>query len=134
MTKTNVLHTVRTLTSAEAHRRSAELRSDRPGASFHSDSTAHHAITPRHDPHELEKERFARLIADEINGMQAKDFDSLVIVAPSHILSVMKRTLHPLVLAKLLGEVDKDLVKTPNDKLWKHLEELMPTLNPRPQI
>ena len=41
----NVLHTTRRMTATSAHKRSSELRSDRPGASHQSDSTL---IMPSH--------------------------------------------------------------------------------------
>jgi len=57
--------------SFTAHKRSADLGSDRPGASFHSDSAAHHTLAPRHDPHTLEKETFAHAVAHRLNEAAA---------------------------------------------------------------
>jgi hypothetical protein len=49
------LHTRTVMDSSTSGRRSADLSSDRPGAAFHTGSTAHHAMTPRHDPHTMAK-------------------------------------------------------------------------------
>lgn len=127
---TNVLHTERLIDSTAAHKKSADLRSDHPGASFHSDATAHHALAPRHDPHELEKEKFARFIAQEINALPEESFDGLVIVAPAHCLNVILEALHASAQTKLIGTLHKDLMKTPDDELWPHLQEFIPSATP----
>ena len=120
----NALHDAATLDSLNAHKRSTMLGSDRPGASFHSDSTQHHAEAPRHDPHDLEKGKFAQLVADQLNaGANSGEFDELIIVAPSHALAAIRQHLNALAAAKIVGMLQKDLVKTPNDQLWPHVRE-----------
>jgi len=118
----NGLHSDASLDSFSAHQRSAELGSDRPGASFHSGSSVHHALAPRHDPHLLEKEKFARAVAAHLNDADVgKTFDELVIVAPPHTLNVIRGELRAETAAKLVGVLQKDLVKTPDDALWPHV-------------
>jgi protein required for attachment to host cells len=129
-TPANVLHTERRFDSATAHRQSSDLGSDHPGASYHSDATAHHALAPRHDPHELEKEKFARFVAKELNDLPAHSFDGLVIAAPVHCLNIILETLHPEVTGKLAGTVSKDLAKIPDHELWPHLQEFVPPAAP----
>lgn len=126
----NVLHTVRRFSAAEAHKRTSDLRSGRPGASFHSESTAHHALAPRHDPHELEKAEFVRFAATEINNMPEDEIDGLVIAAPAYALNIIEEALRPSVYAKLLGTLGKDLVKTPDDELWEHVKQYVPPATP----
>ena len=70
----NALHTQTYMNSPEAHLRSKDLGSGRPGATFHSDSTAHHAVAPRHDLHELAKGDFARDLAGRLNAAADKGF------------------------------------------------------------
>jgi len=131
----NVLHTERWIESTAAHKQSSELRSDHPGASFHSDSTAHHAMTPRHDPQELEAEKFAGHVAHELNVMQGDDsFDVLIIAAPAHTLSVIRRELNAETHAKLGGTLNKDLTKTPDSALWSHLQDFLPPPTPPRQV
>src|SRR5271166_3167037 len=87
----NALHSDAALDSVSAHKKSADLGSDHPGAAFHTGSTVHHALNPRHDPHELEKERFAHLVADRLNAATAGgEFDELVLVAPPHVLNAIR--------------------------------------------
>ena len=118
------LRTGRSIDSATAHQRSHELVSDRPGASFTSTSSARHAETPKHDPHELAKQDFCRFIAAEIGTLaDANEFDDVVLVAPAHRLNDIEAALAPPVVAMVVGRLAKDLVKTPDGELWTHLTE-----------
>lgn len=118
----NALQSETVIDSRAAHRRSAELRTDRPGASFHTGSTAHHAETPRKDPHVLETEHFAKLIANQLNNTVARgEVDEFVVVAPPHVLSAIRKNLDAAADAKIVGTLKKDLVKTPDDELWPHV-------------
>jgi protein required for attachment to host cells len=120
----NALHVDQEMESAAVHKRSSDLGSDHPGAAFHSNSTAHHAMTPRHDPHSLEKEAFARHVAAVLNeSADAGGFDELVVVAPSHTLEAIRGGLSATTAARLIGTLMKDLVKTPADALQEHLHE-----------
>ncbi|HUW81147.1 MAG TPA: host attachment protein, partial [Acidocella sp.] len=74
----NVLRTERHFDSATAHKQSSDLGSDHPGASFHSDASVHHGVAPRHDLHGLEKEKFSRLVAQQLNEISGDSaFDAL---------------------------------------------------------
>lgn len=118
----NALRSVVTFDSVSAHKRSAGLGADHPGASFHTSSTAHHAETPQHDLHALEKEKFAQLIARQLNEAASQDeFDELVVVAPPHTLIAIRKNLDAVAHARIIGTLQKDLVKTPDDELWPHV-------------
>lgn len=120
----NALHTQEDVDSPAAHQRSADLGSDRPGASFHSTSTAHHAVAPRHDPHDLAKDRFARDLAARLNGAAARGaFTELVLVAPAHTLNTIQAELDASARGRVIGTLDKDLVKTPDHELAAHLHD-----------
>jgi protein required for attachment to host cells len=120
----NALHTVRAMDSISAHLRSRDLGSDRPGRSFESASPAHHAVGQRHDLHVMEKEKFARLVADELNAAAARDdFDDLLIVAPPRALRELREALGSVASAKLVGTLEKDLTKTPDHELWPHVRD-----------
>ena len=78
------LHTVKAVDSADAHKRDHDLVSDRPGRSFESGTTGRHAYSPRHDPHEMAKERFAHEVGRMVNlDAVAEEFSDLAVVAPS---------------------------------------------------
>ena len=61
---------------------SADLGSDRPGASVHSDSSAHHALTPQHDPHVQERGLREGYRRPTQRCRCAIRFHELVLVAP----------------------------------------------------
>jgi protein required for attachment to host cells len=118
----NALHSDETMDSFSAHKRSADLGSDHPGAALHTGSSAHHALTPRHDLHLLEKQKFAQAVAAQLNAAAAADaFDELVIVAPPHTLSAIRQELDSATDSKIIGTLPKDLVKTPDEDLWPHV-------------
>jgi protein required for attachment to host cells len=127
----HVLRTERAFDSKSAHRKSSDLGSDAPGASFHSDSSARHGIAPKHDLHRMEKERFARFVATELSRMTDDSaFDNLVIAAPDHYLNVMRDALDDVTRAKLVGTIAKDLIKTPDDELAPHFRDFVPPETP----
>jgi protein required for attachment to host cells len=126
-----VLRTEQKFDSVSAHKRSADLGTDAPGASFHSDSTAHHALTPRNDLHEQEKAHFAQLVAQKLNGMAgAGAFDVLLIVALPGTAAVIESALSGAVRTALRGTVTKNLVKTADDQLAAHLGPWIPAPGP----
>lgn len=128
----NRLRIVRSLDSASAHLRSRDLGSDRPGRSFESATTAHHAVGEKHDPHRLEKDRFAHLVAEQLNEAAAGDeFDELLLVAPPHVMQELREVLDDRAKKLLVGTLEKDLVKTPDHELWPHVRDwLSPVRRP----
>lgn len=120
----NTLHTTLALDSAAAHQQSSDIGSDRPGRAFESATTGSHGVAPRHDPHLLEKARFARLVATQLNEAAARGaFDELLLVAPAHTLRDLRAALDVAAASKLIGTLAKDLVKTPDGELWRHVHE-----------
>ena len=120
----NALHTFEAVDSTTVHKKDHDLVSDRPGRSFESGTTGRHAYSPRTDPHDLAKDRFAQSVARRINEDAAADvFNELVLVAPAHVLSELTDALELPGTVKLLGNLAKDLVKTPDHELWPHLKE-----------
>jgi len=120
----HALNTESAVDSASAHKRSSELGSDRPGAAFHSDSTAHHGVAPRQDPQALEKRKFAHLVAAMVNAEAAAgSFETLLLVAPAHALAELRETLSADAAGRVVGTLAKDLMKTPDHELQPHLKE-----------
>jgi protein required for attachment to host cells len=127
----HVLRTERCFDSAAAHKKSAELGTDHPGAAFHSEASVRHGLTPRHDLQDLEKAKFARLVAQQLNEISAENaFDALVVAAPPEHLQVIRAALNSVTQAKILGTLNKDLVKVPDDALLPHLREWLPAERP----
>lgn len=117
-------HTQRVFESPSAHKKSSDLGTDRPTRSMDSATATRHAITPKHDLHEMEKQKFAHQVAHEINRASAQGgFDHLVLVAPAHALIEIRDELDTTTAAKLVGTLQKDLTKVPDHKLASHLDE-----------
>lgn len=120
----NALHTIEAVDSTTLHKKDHDLVSDRPGRAFESGSAARHAYTPRHDPHELAKDRFTQAVAVRVNeDLVVNLFDALVLVAPPHVMSELTEALDAAAKAKLVGNLAKNLVNIPDHELWPHLKE-----------
>jgi protein required for attachment to host cells len=120
----NVLRTISAVDSASAHLRSRDIGSDRPGRSFESAGPAHHAVGEPQDLHRLEKDRFAQFVAGELNAAAAREaFDELLLVAPAHAMRELRGALNDGAVKKLVGTLEKDLVKTPDHELWSHVKD-----------
>lgn len=122
----DALHSDAAMDSASAHRRSADLGSDHPGAAMHTGSTAHHMLTPRHDLHLMEKARFAQAVAEQLN---AGGFDDLVLAAPARTLAAIRQNLNAATEARIIGILAKDLVHTPDKDLWQHVGDWVKPLH-----
>lgn len=110
---------------AEVHGHARDLKSAAPGRAFDTGSGARHAMEPHHDPHELEKQRFGRHVADAVNEAASRgEFSRLVLVAPPKTLGVLRSALGHQAQACVVGEVPKDLVRTPVAKLADHFRDL----------
>lgn len=120
----NELRTTRSFDSVSAHLASHEVGSDRPGRSFESARPGSHGVAPRHDPHALEKTRFADFVADEV-GIAAGEgaFERLVLVAPARCLEEIEDELDARTARMVVGRVTKDLVKIPDHELLSHLQQ-----------
>lgn len=120
----NALHTREALDSATVHRQTGDLVSDRPGRAFESASSARHAMTPRHDPHDLEKQKFAGLVGEKLCSLAAAAaFTEIVLVAPSPVLAAIRASLDTMTEAKVAAMLAKDLVGVPDHELWPHLKQ-----------
>ena len=117
-------HTRKSVDSETAHRKSSDLGSDRPPRTMESATGIGHAIEPKHDLHDLAKEKFARRVAREVNDTFAQGgFEGLVLVAPPETANEIQDSLDAAAAVRLVGVLRKDLVKVPDHELAPHLEE-----------
>ena len=57
-------------------------------------TSAHHGVGQRHDLHAMEKEKFVRLVGEQLNAASARDeFDELLLVAPPRALHELREAL-----------------------------------------
>ncbi len=118
------LRTVGSIDSASAHLRSRDIGTDRPGRSFESSASAHHAVGQRHDLHAMAKEQFVEAVAEQLNAACARgEFSELVLVAPPRALRALHDALDAATRARLTGTLEKNLMKIPDHQLSLHLRD-----------
>ena len=80
--------------------------------------SSHRSAVENTDWHKIEKERFAREISDRLYKFAHQGrFQSLVLVAPPHVLGDLRKELHQEVARRIVAEVPKDLTKHPVDQI-----------------
>ena len=90
-----------------------EQGTDRPGRAMSSTGSARSAVEQT-DWHEIAEEKFALTVASRLDGAARKgEFEQLVLVAPPHTLSALRKHLDANTLQRVIAEVDKDLTKHP---------------------
>ena len=118
----DMFDTLRELVSADIHRHTRELGTERPGRTHESANSAHHAVEPRQDLHRAEKRNFVYELAEALNEANAGDeFDQLILVAPAHALRELHQALNALTQRKIAAQLQKDLTHVPAGDLAKHL-------------
>ncbi len=99
---------------AGPNRPDREVVSDRPGRTFDSHGVGRHAKQPRSDPARHERHAFLRGVADWLDKACAEGrCDRIVVVAAPHALGGLRAELSPQTRAKVVGDLDKDLVAAP---------------------
>lgn len=115
------LHTIESFDAISAHQRTSDLGDDAPGATYHTGSTAHHALNPRHDRHRLEIASFCQFVAGQINERN-HEYEKLLVIAPSSSNAGIVSHLRPEARTKMIGTIRKDLTKMPDHFLKDHIE------------
>jgi len=99
-----------------------EQGSDAPGRAFSSTGSVRSAMQET-DWHQIEEDRFAARIAEELGTLaDAGDFEELVVVAPARTLAELRKGFGHSVISRLVAEIPKDLTKHPVDEIAKILE------------
>lgn len=92
---------------------------NRPGR-FNDGPSVHRSAVDDTDWHQLEKERFAKAIADDLyKAAHAGKFDALIIAASRVVLSELRKEMHSEVADKLLLDVPKVLTNHSIDEIEK---------------
>ena len=101
---------------------SRAIGTDRPGRARESVGGARHAITPRVDWHQQQKEQFAIAIARKMDAGAARgSFAKLILVAPARTLGEIRAQLKPATKKRVAAEIDKDLTQVPIPDLEERL-------------
>ena len=94
------------------HKRAGEIQADRPGRSFASADSRRSAMEPPSDPVEVESNRFAKDILEQISTrFEETPFDRLIIVAPPKMLGNLRKSYPDALRNVLAGELDSDLTQ-----------------------
>lgn len=116
------LHPLEGAKFSTASKPSRELGTDRPGRVRESVGHQRHAIEPRYDPHRGLETLFAHQLADILSiRLREGLFDRLIIVAPPVMLGDLRSALAKPLQEALIGEIAKDLTKTPNGEILEHV-------------
>jgi len=106
--------------------RSHDILTDRAGRGFESQGHARHAMESPVDPHRELKRAFAKKLGKVLEAKLAEDrFDRLILVVPPQALGNLRSALPKKVRATVVAEVAHDLVKTPHNRIWSHLEVVL---------
>jgi len=94
---------------------------DRPGR-LNDGPSVHRSAVQETDWHRMEKERFAKSIAERLYKLAHNGkFDRLIIVAPPLVMGEMRKELHKEVKDRVVGEVSKTLTNHTIDEIEKIL-------------
>lgn len=120
------LHEVKGLEFADEHKRSGDIRADRPGRTFSSKGDGRAALEPATDPVDKREADFVAGLASVLEAKMRKGaFHRLIIAAAPQALGDIRKAMSPQLQAKISSELPKDLTKVPNDKIDKHFEDVL---------
>lgn len=89
-----------------------EQGTDQPGRM--NDAMGHKSAVDNTDWHRLEKERFAKELADRLyKYAHAGRFQHLIVVAPPQVLGNLRNDFHSEVKKRIVAEIDKTLTQHP---------------------
>lgn len=98
-----------------------EQGTDRPGRAFASVGARRSALEQT-DWHDIEEQRFARTIADMLEGLaRDRNIPGFIIAAPPRILAELRQSMDGSVKGRIIAELDKDFTGQPIDQIEKHL-------------
>ena len=91
--------------------KSSDLAAGRPGQrSAEGASTRHNALAPPTSPKDVEKGQFMHTLAGRLDqGLRSQRFDRWVLVAPPHVVGMLKNEFTPEVEKHLVATIGEDL-------------------------
>lgn len=96
---------------------------DRPGR-LNDGPSSHRSALEETDWHRVEKERFAKDIAERLyKSAHRGDFKRLIIVAPPLVMGEMRKELHKEVEDRVVGQVTKTLTGHTIDEIEQLLQK-----------
>ena len=119
-------HDYKTMRTLDGSRRLDQLREEQrdesAGRSFESANSARHAVGVE-DPYRKVKNDFVAGVAEQLNEtLKHGDWEGVVLAAPDRLLGVLRDSVSKHIT--IVGEVAKDLIKTPDHELGQWLDAL----------
>ena len=100
---------------------SGEQAADSPGR-MHDGPGPHRSAVQNTDWHEIEKERFAKEVAEFLyKAAYENRYSKLVVAAPPKTLGDLRKEFHKEVQERIIAEIDKDFTNQPPYEIEKHL-------------
>lgn len=109
----------------ESHMHNQDLASSKPGRTFQSTNTARSAYEPKTSPKEVEIEKFARTLCEELNTAHQKGvFSRLYLFAEPSFLGLIRHHIDAQVKACIVADAPKDLTKHKTADVERAIEGL----------
>lgn len=101
-----------------------EQGTDKPGR-FDDAGVGRSAVQDT-DWHEIEKTRFAKEVAGELDGAaNAQKFDRLILIAPAKVLGDLRQNLGKPARERVHAEISKDLTTQSRDQLERSVGDVL---------
>lgn len=121
--KAHGLDLVELLDHPEGRLHDGDINSDRGGRVHDRAGTARHAMAPEESPHERKMADFVRRVCARLDaGRVGHEFDSLILVADSALLGLLRATLDKNTQRLIRLTVDKNLHAVPLRELDERIE------------
>lgn len=117
------LNLVEEYSHPESREKGIDLVSDRPGRYKARMGLGRGAYSEAY-PKEVEADRFARELAECLNGINDYQYDDLVVIAPPHFNGLLNKHYSRNVRSKIKHVIEKDYTKTPERRLQNILHDL----------
>ncbi len=100
-----------------------EQAADKPGSRFDGGQGPHASRMAETDYQRIEKERFAKEIAERLyKAAHRGEYDALIVAAPPMVLGELRKALHKEVETRLLFDVAKELTNHPVNEIEQALQ------------
>lgn len=101
--------------------RTHEQGADRPGRAIASVGNRRSAVGQT-DWHDIEEKRFARTIAQALEGLaRDRDIPGFIIAAPPRTLAELRQSFNSDIKERIIAELDKDFTRVPVEEIKKLL-------------
>jgi protein required for attachment to host cells len=125
--RTDTLATVLERDDPEARKRNRDLVSDTRGRYTGGAGGPRHAMEVKVSPHQHLEDEFVRKLAGEIDQpANGAKFDRLILIMPPKALGEMRAALSQQTRARVVAELDRDLVSLNSKDLLVYLDERLP--------